>query len=384
MSEIIPPGSTIGMFGSGQLGRMFAMAARRLGYRLHVFSPDRDSPAGQLSDHEIVADYHDLDAVRRLAGDVDVMTYEFENIPVNTIRTAMELKPVRPGIDALSTAQNRVREKSFMQDNGFPVTPFHPVKSLDDLKEGIRILGLPAVLKTASWGYDGKGQLKIESADDLPAAWNRMDGSESILESWVTFERELSVVAARCLHGDFTSFGVIENHHVNHILDVSLAPAEVSPQVRVRADEITRGIFEKLDVVGTMAVEYFLTDDGDLMVNEIAPRPHNSGHLTMGGCETDQFEQQLRAVCGLPLGSVRYHRSVAMTNLLGDLWKHGKPDWAAAAAIPGVSLHLYGKAQPRAGRKMGHLTALADTLQEAEELALYARETLTPGKKKPT
>jgi 5-(carboxyamino)imidazole ribonucleotide synthase len=376
MSEILLPGSTIGMFGSGQLGRMFALAARRLGYRLNVFSPDADSPTGQLADHEIVADYHDLEAVRRFADGVDVITYEFENIPESTVRAAMGLKPVRPGILPLSTAKNRIREKSFMRDNGFPVTPFYPVNSLDDLEEGVRTLGLPAVLKTASWGYDGKGQLKLDSADDLSAAWNRMDGAESILESWISFEREVSVVATRCMHGDFASFGVIENHHVNHILDVSIAPAGVTPQAQVSADEITRGIFEKLDVVGTMAVEYFLTAEGELMVNEIAPRPHNSGHLTLGGCETDQFEQQLRAVCGLPLGSVRYHRCAAMANLLGDLWENGEPDWPAACAIPGVSLHLYGKAEPRTGRKMGHLTALADTVEEARELALYARETV--------
>ncbi len=261
--------------------------------------------------------------------------------------------PVRPGGHVLHTAQNRLREKSFFVQHGLPVAPFAPVHGLADLEIALLTLGTPAVLKTAAFGYDGKGQVKIDSPDQAAAAWAAIGEQPAILESFIDFEREVSVVAARGVDGSFAHFGVMENSHADHILDITVAPAEVSPAVVETAVAHTRTIMEKLDVVGVLCVEFFLTWDEHLLINEIAPRPHNSGHLTVDACVTDQFEQQLRAVCGLPLGSTDYHRPAAMANLLGDLWADGEPNWAAVLAFPNVKLHLYGKTDPRPGRKDG-------------------------------
>ncbi|HYO13606.1 MAG TPA: 5-(carboxyamino)imidazole ribonucleotide synthase, partial [Thermoanaerobaculia bacterium] len=258
-----------------------------------------------------------------------------------------------------------------------PVTPYAPVRSLEELRSALGALGAPAVLKTAGWGYDGKGQVRIGSPDEAAAAWGELGTDEAILEAFVDFDREISVVAARGLDGSFAHFGVIENRHSRHILDVSVAPAGVPPAVEQEAVEIAKAVLEGLEVVGVLCVEMFLTRDGRLLVNELAPRPHNSGHLTFDACVTSQFEQQLRAVCGLPLGSTERLRPAAMANLLGDLWQDGEPDWAAACAFPEVKLHLYGKAEARPGRKMGHLTALAATPDEALKRVLAARGALT-------
>jgi 5-(carboxyamino)imidazole ribonucleotide synthase len=277
----------------------------------------------------------------------------------------------------LHTTQQRLREKTFLAKHAFPVTPFRTVRTEQELRTAARELGLPAVLKTASFGYDGKGQAKLATPADLDAAAARLGGREHVYEAFVDFEREVSVVAARGLDGSFAHWGVIDNTHRNHILDLSVAPADVTPAVEREAEEIARGILEQLGVVGVLCVEFFLTKVGKLLVNELAPRPHNSGHLTIDAAVTSQFEQQLRAVCGLPLGSTRIHTPAAMANLLGDLWAEGEPDWAAALAVPGVKLHLYGKAEARPGRKMGHLTALGDTPEAAARAALEARETLT-------
>lgn len=377
MSAPILPGATVGVLGSGQLGRMFAIAARRMGYRVHTFSPDYDTPTGQVADREVQAAYDDLDAVRGFARGVDVVTFEFENVSSAATEAAAGHAPVRPAGAVLHTTQNRLREKGFLSGAGFPVTPYAPVRSLADLTEALARLGTPAVLKTAGWGYDGKGQVKIASPEEAPAAWEAVGGQEAVLEAFVDFDREVSVVAARGLEGSFASFGVIENRHSRHILDVSIAPAAVPPRVEREAVEIARGILEGLDVVGVLCVEMFLTRDDRLLVNELAPRPHNSGHLTFDACVTSQFEQQLRAICGLPLGATELLRPAAMANLLGDLWGHGDPDWAAACAFPEVKLHLYGKAAARPGRKMGHLTALAATPEEALERVAAAREALT-------
>ena len=370
----ILPGGTLGVLGGGQLGRMLGLAARRMGYRFHSFSPDTGTPAGQVADREWAAAYEDLDAARSFARSVDVVTLEFENIPVEAVEAIEEIVPVRPGRAALRTTQHRLREKTFLGEAGFPTTPFRAVRSRGELDDALGEIGAPAVLKTAGFGYDGKGQTRIGAPDEAGKAWDALAGGEAVLEGWVDFEREVSVVAARGLDGGFADYGVVENTHRNHILDLTVAPAQgVEPETAREAVEISRGIFEELGLVGTACVEFFLTTDGRLLVNEIAPRPHNSGHWTIDAAATSQFEQQLRAVCGLPLGSTQALRPAAMVNLLGDLWAKGEPDWAAVLARPRVSLHLYGKAQARPGRKMGHLTALADAPEEAARLALDAR-----------
>jgi 5-(carboxyamino)imidazole ribonucleotide synthase len=376
-TKIILPGSTVGVLGSGQLGRMFAIAARRMGYRVHTFSPEFDTPTGQVSDVEITAAYDDLDAVRTFARAVDVVTFEFENVPAPTAQAAAEHAPVRPAGNVLHTTQNRLREKTFLASHGFPVTPFRAVRGGDELLAAAEALGPAAVLKTASFGYDGKGQHKLTSFAEVQSAARVAGSVERIYERLVDFEREVSVVAARGADGSFAHWGVIENAHRNHILDVSVAPAAVPDQTAREAAEIARGILDALDVVGVLCVEFFLTGAGDLLVNELAPRPHNSGHLTIDASVTSQFEQQLRAVCGLPLGSTEMLRPAAMANLLGDLWQGGEPDWAAACAMPEVKLHLYGKAEARPGRKMGHLTAVGASAGEAAKLAEAARGALT-------
>jgi 5-(carboxyamino)imidazole ribonucleotide synthase len=375
MSKILP-GSTIGILGSGQLGRMLAVAARQMGYRVHVLSPGRDTPTGQVADVEVVAAYEDLEAVRRFAQAVDVVTYEFENVPADTAVTCTQYAPLRPGAHVLRVAQNRLREKQFMQDNDLPVTAFAEVNSLADLEAGLAAVGCPSVLKTAVSGYDGKGQVKIDQPGEAAEAWAMMGERTAVLEAWVAFEREVSVVAARGLDGAFAHYGLIANEHRNHILDVSVAPADVATTIADKAIELARRLMEALDVVGVLCVEFFLTATGDLLINEIAPRPHNSGHLTIEGCVTSQFEQQLRAVCGLPLGDTSTIRPVAMANLLGDLWGNGEPDWTAVLQDARVKLHLYGKKEARPGRKMGHLTALGENVQEAEKRVREARERL--------
>ena len=377
MSGIILPGATIGVLGSGQLGRMFAIAARRMGYRVHTFSPDNDTPTGQVADKEIQASYDDLDAIRYFARNVSVVTFEFENVPAATANAAAQFAPCRPGGEVLHTTQHRLREKTFLSISGFPVTPFRTVRSLAELDAALSELGSPAVLKTAGWGYDGKGQFKIASPDQAEVAWKKLNTSEAVLEQWVKFDREVSVVAARGMDGSFAHYGVIANEHHNHILDVSVAPAPVSAKVGREAVAIAREVLAKLDVVGVLCVEFFVTESDELLINELAPRPHNSGHLTFDACVTSQFEQQLRAICGLPLGSTEMLRPAAMANLLGDLWQAGEPDWAAALGIPEVKLHLYGKLEPRPGRKMGHLTALAADAKTACERVVAARKRLT-------
>jgi 5-(carboxyamino)imidazole ribonucleotide synthase len=373
----ILPGATIGIFGSGQLGRMLALAARRMGYRVHTFSPDIDSPTGQVADLEISAPYADLDAVRRFVQGVDVVTFEFENVAAAVAEIALAAGvPVRPGGHVLHTTQHRLREKNFLVAAGLPVAPFVPVYSLDDLQRGLAHLGCPAILKTAAFGYDGKGQIKIHKPVEADAAWTAIGAQEAVLEQFVNFVGEVSVVAARGLDGAFVDYGLIENVHHNHILDLSVAPARVSHRVTTEAVRLARVVLDQLNVVGVLCVEFFLTQDEQLLINELAPRPHNSGHLTIDAMITDQFEQQLRAVCGLPLGATTQLRPAAMANLLGDLWQAGEPDWVAACGLPQVKLHLYGKQVALPGRKMGHITALADSPDQALQIVQAARAAL--------
>ena len=385
-----PP--VVGVFGSGQLGRMLALAAHPLGIRVHTFSPESDTPTGQVAAQEISASYGDREMVRVFVSDVDVVTFEFENVPSHVAEIAAEEgKPVRPGGHVLHVAQNRLREKGFFADAGLPVTLFAPIHSLADLQAGLAKLGTPAVLKTAAFGYDGKGQVKIDDPSQAAGAWQAMKGQPAILEAFAPFEREVSVVAARGVDGAFAAFPLVENRHANHILDVTIAPAPVSPDVAAEAQQLTRRLMEALDVIGVLCVEFFLLPEaevrlltevellnssGRLLINEIAPRPHNSGHWTIEGAVTSQFEQQARAVCGLPLGSTEQVRPSVMVNLLGDLWVQGEPDWAALLAFPSTKLHLYGKAAARPGRKMGHITVTATTTEEALKIALAARKSL--------
>lgn len=377
MSKPILPGSTVGVLGSGQLGRMFAIAARRMGYRVHTLSPDYDTPTGQVADVEVSASYDDLDAVREFARRVDVVTFEFENVSADSAHAAAEIAPVRPAGEVLHITQHRKREKEWLSRHGFPVAPFAIVHSLEELRTALIHIGQPAVLKSAGFGYDGKGQVRVDADTDLAAAWQAAGGVEAVLESWVTYECEVSVIGARSLDGKFAHFGVVQNTHANHILDVTMAPALIDPAVRDHAIEIAQAILDDLNVVGVLCVEFFLSRSGTLMVNELAPRPHNSGHFSVDACVTSQFEQQLRAVCGLPLGSTEQVRPAAMANLLGDLWNGGTPNWAAVCSLPDVKVHLYGKTEARPGRKMGHLTAMAATPQEAAARVREARALLS-------
>ena len=376
MNQPILPGATLGMLGSGQLGRMFAIAARRLGYRVHVFSPDSDTPTGQVADVEIRADYRDLDRVAEFARSVSVVSFEFENVPAETADVCLKYGPVRPAGSVLFTSQNRLREKTFLRDAGLPVTPFVAVRSVEELTSAFKLSGVPGVLKTADWGYDGKGQVVVRSVDDAAHAWSTLNVPQAILETFIDFECELSVVAARGLDGQFVSYGPMGNSHSHHILDISVCPALIPATIANEAVEITRAVLEKMDVVGVMCVEFFLTKSGQLLINETAPRPHNSGHLTIDAHVTCQFEQQVRAICGLPLGSSELRSPSAMANLLGDVWDGEEPDWVSALSHPQLKLHLYGKQEARAGRKMGHLTVLAASVDEAEKTARAARAAL--------
>ena len=384
------PGKTIGILGGGQLGRMFAIAARRMGYRVHALDPAPDCPTGQVADVEWSAAYDDIATAMKFAAAVDVVTFEFENIPYETLQAVAEIVPVFPAPLVLDTTRHRLREKTFLQTHGYPVAPFRAVASAQELRAAVDVLGLPCILKTATFGYDGKGQTKITSAADVDDAWARLGQPLGVLEGFVAFGCELSVIVARGRDGAIRAFDVAENLHEHHILDLTVVPARVPAATKKNAIDLAISVAKGLDLVGVLAVELFLVDDGTpagkLIVNELAPRPHNSGHFSIDACSTSQFEQQLRAVCGLPLGDVTLFRPVAMANLLGEHWmQSGKrqedrtrePRFDEALAIPGVTLHLYGKTEPRPGRKMGHLTATADDVETARSRVLEARARLT-------
>ena len=372
----ILPGATIGVLGSGQLGRMFAIAARQMGYRVHTYSPETDTPTGQVADVEIAGSYQDLEAVRQFAQKVAAVTFEFENVPAACVEAAAEFAPVRPTGAVLHITQHRVREKTFLSKNGFPTTRFLPARAIEELRLAAESIGYPVILKTAGSGYDGKGQVKAHNLCEAEAAFRAAGEQEVIVEAVVDFELEFSVVVARALDGSFTHWGAIENQHRQHILDLSFAPARMPKRLAARATELARELVEKLDLIGVLCIEFFFTRKEEILVNELAPRPHNSGHLTINASRTSQFEQQLRAVCGLPLGSTEYLSAAAMANLLGDLWHNGEPNWVAACASPDVKLHLYGKIEPRPKRKMGHLTALAGSAEEAGLRVIEARKQL--------
>ena len=374
---MITPGKTIGVLGGGQLGRMLAQAAQTLGYRVHVYEPQIHCPAGAVANHEVNASYQDADALLDFARGVDVVTYEFENIPAAALAVIAPLVPLHPSAEVLHTTQNRQREKAWLKSNGFPHVAY--AEALDgDIAPAVAQVGLPCVVKTADFGYDGKGQMKLSTSADLEQAVAIFRGRRCVVEAWCEFSCELSVIVARSTTGETRAFPVSENIHTQHILDFSIVPARVSAAVAQAAETLAERIAKKIGVVGLLAVEMFLTAAGELVVNELAPRPHNSGHWSIDGGETSQFEQHVRAVCGLPLGTVAVREPTVMVNILGDAWKWadgkvvGAPHWAAILAAPQAKLHLYGKAEPRPARKMGHFTVraadIATALTQAQKL----------------
>ena len=373
----ILPGATIGVLGGGQLGRMFALSAAHMGYNVVAYTPEPNSPVSQVCGKTIVGSFDDTESLKKFASQVAVTTIEFENIPSAALEAIQAITPVRPGPHVLHTTQNRLREKEWLSKHKLPLVQFQAVDSMESLREAIKAIGVPAVLKTAGFGYDGKGQQVIRSAEQAEQAFASFGDQPAVLEKFVEFDKEISVIGARSISGDFVAYGPIENQHHNHILDLSFAPARVNWTLAEEAIDLTRSIMEKLDVVGLLCVEFFLLPDEVLMINELAPRPHNSGHYTIEGCPTSQFEQQVRTITGLPLGATETDKGVAMANLLGDLWHDGEPQWASAIALPEVHLHLYGKAEARPGRKMGHLTACAKWADEAVTRVKNARELLT-------
>ncbi|HUB66993.1 MAG TPA: 5-(carboxyamino)imidazole ribonucleotide synthase [Candidatus Methylacidiphilales bacterium] len=375
------PGSVIGCLGGGQLGRMFALSARRMGYRVHTVDPTPDSPAGQISDREFNVPFTDIPALLEFASGVSVVTYEFENIPVAALDALAPKITLRPGRDVLYTTQNRQREKEFLRENQFPVGPFRVVNSEPELRAAVAALGFPCVLKTADFGYDGKGQQKISKESDLGEVWRRHGNRAGVIEAWINYQAELSVVVARGVpdaggNHQVQAFPPALNEHENHILATSVAPAPLAASIAARAQHLAASIATRLGVIGLLAVEFFLTRQGELLVNELAPRPHNSGHYSFDACVTGQFEQQLRAVCGLPLGDPRLKTPVVMRNLLGDIWANGEPDWPSLLALSGLRLHLYGKSEPRSGRKMGHYCVLDESLDRAWEIDARAQAIL--------
>jgi 5-(carboxyamino)imidazole ribonucleotide synthase len=371
---MILPGQTIGILGGGQLGRMFAISARRMGYHVHALDPTPESPTGQVADYEVNAAYDDLDAARRFAWGVDVVTFEFENVPSETLAAIEAIKPVHPSPFVLDTCRHRLHEKTFLSKNGFPVAEYREVTDAHSAQRAAGELGA-SILKGADYGYDGKGQVRIKSPDEAAAAFAKIGRPVCVLEKLVPFDREISVICARTESGQTVCFEPGANEHVNGILDVTSVPADISQTLRRNAIELATQIAQALKVVGVVAVEMFVVGE-KLLVNELAPRPHNSGHWSFDAAVTSQFEQQLRAVCGLPLGDPTQLAPVAMANLLGDLWTNGTPRWDRALADPRVKLHLYGKHTAKPGRKMGHLTAVAASAQEAKQIVIAARNSL--------
>lgn len=377
---MILPGATLGMLGGGQLGRMFVVAARTMGYRVLVLDPDADSPAGQIADIHLKADYHDSSALADIGSLCAAVTTEFENIPADVLEQLAGLLPVRPGAAAVRIAQDRIAEKSWLRDHGFATAPFAVVQTDADLTEAVQQVGFPAILKVARFGYDGKGQAVVRDAEQAASAFAGFAGQTCILERRVELQTELSVVLARNACGQTACFPVAENLHRNGILDISIAPARIGQRLQDKARQTALDIAGQLAYQGVLGVEFFITRDGSLLVNEMAPRPHNSGHYTLDACRTDQFQLQVRALCNLPLGATELHTPAVMVNLLGDLWQAGTPEWQEILRHPQAKLHLYGKRDARPGRKMGHFTCLAGTADAALKLADIIRRQLNFGR----
>ncbi|MBU8541572.1 5-(carboxyamino)imidazole ribonucleotide synthase [Falsiroseomonas tokyonensis] len=368
---MLPPGSTIGILGGGQLGRMSALAAAALGYRCHIYAPEDNSPGMQVAAARTVAPYTDAAALARFAAAVDVVTFEFENVPAATLDALAPLVPCRPGVAALRIGQDRIAEKRFFEQAGIPVGPWRAVHSLEDLQAGIAELGLPAVLKTTRMGYDGRGQAVLRRPEEAAEAFERLAPHPLILEAFIPFAKEVSAIAARGVDGTVVTFDAVENRHAHHILDLTFAPALVAESVAHQARAHVAALATALELVGVLALEMFLLPDGTLLANEMAPRPHNSGHWTMDACRHGQFELHMRAVAGLPLPEPGRHADSVMKNLVGP---ESFAAWPRLAAAPDVALHLYGKAEARPGRKLGHATRLlpCGTLANTSEPDLLA------------
>lgn len=373
---MILPGATLGVLGGGQLGRMFTVAALTMGYRVMVLDPDPDSPAGMIASEHIRAGYADAGALERMGRECAAVTTEFENVHADSLRILAKHCVVRPGGDAVAIVQDRAQEKSFLRDNGFATAPFAIVRTEDDLSAALEVAGYPALLKISRFGYDGKGQVRVNCLEEARLAFVKMGREVCVAEKLLPLAAEISVVLGRGYAGDTQCYPPSENAHRNGILDVSIVPARVAPATAELAQAMAVGIANSLNYCGVMAVEFFLLEGETLVVNEIAPRPHNSGHFTLDACHTNQFEQQVRALCGLPLGDTRLFSPVVMVNLLGDVWGNSQPDWGKLLCQPRIKLHLYGKKEARSGRKMGHFNCVAPSLKEAVAMAMAARHAI--------
>lgn len=370
---MILPGSTIGVMGGGQLGRMFVVAARTMGYKVAVLDPDPGSPAGAMADFHVPTAYDDITGLARMSELCEAITTEFENVPAESFQYLQDHCRVHPSPEAVALTRDRIREKSFLRDSDVATAPFVAITNDQQLDAAIAEIGVPALLKTATGGYDGKGQVSIHSAADVHQAYKELGQVACVLEKRVSLAREVSVVLARNESGQSACFPIAENQHINGILDTTIVPARIPESLETQAREMALRIADKLQYVGTMAVEMFVTEQGELLVNEIAPRPHNSGHFTLNATATCQFEQQVRMLCGLPAGDSRLLSPVVMINLLGDVWQDAEPDWAYLLQQPEIKLHLYGKVEARNGRKMGHFNVMHTDLDQAIELARKAK-----------
>lgn len=372
----IMPGAMLGVLGGGQLGRMFVQAAQQMGYPVTVLDSDSGSPAGRVADDFICAGYADQSALEKLGNQCAAITTEFENIPANSLRKLAKSCVVSPDAYSVSVAQNRIAEKQFLSINGFTVAPFAVIQQMDDFADQDAADLLPGILKVSQFGYDGKGQVKVASAAEFPAAYAQLNHAVCVLEKFMPLKCEISVVVARGSDGKVATFPVAENQHVNGILDVSIVPARISPLLAGKVQEIACQIAKSLNYQGVLCVEFFVLQDDELVINEIAPRPHNSGHYSIDACVTSQFEQQVRTLCGLPLGSTAQLSPAVMINLLGDVWRNGDPDWSIVLQHPSAKLHLYGKTEARPGRKMGHFTVLSSDIETALREALHIKQQL--------
>lgn len=372
MSTILPP-SMLGMLGGGQLGRFFVIAAHEMGYKVTVLDPDKHSPAGKIADVHICSSYTDPEALKRMEETCLAISTEFENVPAETLEFFSRNRIVRPSAIAVGITQNRVSEKRFIRDAGLPVAPFAVINSIQDL-ESVQQDLYPGILKVARFGYDGKGQARVRNLEEAKVAFASFNSDVCVLEKMLNLDYEVSVVLAREANGKVVSYPTSENSHLNGILDISIIPARGKDKINFQAQKLALLVAEKLDYVGVLGVEFFVSD-GNLLVNEIAPRPHNSGHFTIDACITNQFEQQVRALVGLPLGEARMHSSAVMVNLLGDIWpEDGEPSWDIAFSCDQLKMHLYGKNEPRPARKMGHFTVLATSRDEAIKKAMEIRQ----------
>jgi 5-(carboxyamino)imidazole ribonucleotide synthase len=373
-SAILPP-AMLGMLGGGQLGRFFVIAAHEMGYKVTVLDPDKNSPAGRIADVHLCAKYDDMDALRKMADSCAAITTEFENVPAATMEFLAQTRIVRPSSVAVAIAQNRVLEKEFIAKAGLPVAPYRVIREEADIPEsGI----YPAILKVARFGYDGKGQARVNDQTEAKLAFNALNKEVCVLEKMLSLDYEVSVILGRDAEGNVAAFPTAENSHLNGILDISIVPARAPTTLHEEAHQYAMHIAEQMDYVGVMAVEFFVSD-GELLVNEIAPRPHNSGHYTIDACATSQFEQQVRILAGLPLGDARMHSYAVMVNILGDVWEKGEPAWGKLLSHPQLKLHLYGKHEARPGRKMGHFTMLGKDVETVVALAMQSRSELGIG-----